>query len=124
MSVSDGVAASETDIARLAHSIWESEGRPEGRDREHWQRARELLERDETAAHDLGTLREEPGVGFTKELAQASRQPGEDELTPGPRNPAPEPSANADGHAEVPSVEENAAGATSDNPRPPRARRG
>lgn len=31
--------ASEEEISALAHKIWESEGRPEGRDREHWFRA-------------------------------------------------------------------------------------
>lgn len=33
----------EQRIRERAHAIWEAEGRPEGRDREHWQRAcREL----------------------------------------------------------------------------------
>ena len=32
------------DIARIAQAIWESEGRPDGRDHEHWMRARYLLE--------------------------------------------------------------------------------
>ena len=27
------------EIKARAHAIWEEEGRPEGRDREHWQRA-------------------------------------------------------------------------------------
>ena len=31
-------------IARVAHALWEAEGQPEGRDHEHWIRARHLLE--------------------------------------------------------------------------------
>ena len=31
-------------IARVAHAIWEAEGQPEGRDHEHWMRARQLIE--------------------------------------------------------------------------------
>jgi Protein of unknown function (DUF2934) len=36
--------ASDAEVASLAHQLWEEEGRPEGRDREHWQRAREILD--------------------------------------------------------------------------------
>jgi len=32
------------DIARIAQAIWEREGRPEGKDHEHWTRARGLIE--------------------------------------------------------------------------------
>ena len=35
---------STDDIARVAHAIWEAEGRPEGRDHDHWMRARQLIE--------------------------------------------------------------------------------
>jgi hypothetical protein len=34
---------SEADIARVAYEIWEQEGRPEGRDLEHWMMARRRL---------------------------------------------------------------------------------
>ena len=35
----------EGQIASRAHAIWEEEGRPDGRDREHWARAeREVLD--------------------------------------------------------------------------------
>lgn len=36
--------ASENRIRELAHQIWESEGRPEGRDKKHWELACELAE--------------------------------------------------------------------------------
>lgn len=32
------------EIARVAHAIWEAEGRPDGRDHDHWMRARQLIE--------------------------------------------------------------------------------
>lgn len=31
-------------IQELAYQLWEQEGRPEGRDREHWEQARRQLE--------------------------------------------------------------------------------
>ncbi|MFO1142569.1 MAG: DUF2934 domain-containing protein [Amaricoccus sp.] len=34
---------SRDDVARVAHAIWEAEGRPEGCDHEHWTRAKQLL---------------------------------------------------------------------------------
>src|SRR4029079_12877278 len=43
MSVPAGTHAND-EIARVAHAIWEAEGQPEGRDHEHWMRARQLIE--------------------------------------------------------------------------------
>ena len=43
MSVPAGTPAND-EIARVAHAIWEAEGQPEGRDHEHWMRARQLVE--------------------------------------------------------------------------------
>lgn len=37
----------EQQIRELAYEIWEEEGRPEGRDQEHYFRAKELLEQRE-----------------------------------------------------------------------------
>lgn len=37
------VGLSEAEIARVAYEIWEEEGRPEGRDLEHWMLARKRL---------------------------------------------------------------------------------
>ena len=36
--------ADKDNIARVAHALWEAEGQPEGRDHEHWIRAKHLLE--------------------------------------------------------------------------------
>jgi len=39
----------EENIRRRAHQIWEDEGRPEGKDAEHWERAaREIGANDDT----------------------------------------------------------------------------
>ena len=35
-------ATREEEISALAREIWEAEGRPDGRDKEHWARAEEL----------------------------------------------------------------------------------
>jgi hypothetical protein len=43
MSVPASTPAND-EIARVAYAIWDAEGRPEGRDHEHWMRARQLLE--------------------------------------------------------------------------------
>jgi hypothetical protein len=42
MTASNAARGSEEEISARAYEIWESEGRPEGRDKEHWFRAREL----------------------------------------------------------------------------------
>ena len=34
----------EHDVRRAAYAIWEAEGRPEGRDLEHWELARRMLD--------------------------------------------------------------------------------
>lgn len=34
----------ESRIRSLAHQFWEEEGRPQGKEQEHWRRARERLE--------------------------------------------------------------------------------
>ncbi|MFM2045073.1 MAG: hypothetical protein RLY86_3649 [Pseudomonadota bacterium] len=53
-------AALDERIRRKAHDIWEQEGRPEGRENEHWEMAAELV-----AQHDLslGTLQPNPSNG-------------------------------------------------------------
>lgn len=48
--------ASEEEISTLAHEIWESEGRPVGRDREHWFAARDRLAGAEPGAPRSGDV--------------------------------------------------------------------
>ena len=40
----------EQRIRELAHSLWESDGCPEGRDREYWHRAEKLIETEDDPA--------------------------------------------------------------------------
>lgn len=40
----------EEEIARIATAIWEADGRPEGRDHEHWTRAKQLFEEGRAAS--------------------------------------------------------------------------
>jgi DUF2934 family protein len=37
----------EDSIRRRAHAIWEREGRPEGRQQEHWEQTRREIEAEE-----------------------------------------------------------------------------
>jgi hypothetical protein len=39
----------EEQIRELAHSIWEQEGRPNGKDAEHYSRAKKMLEERESS---------------------------------------------------------------------------
>lgn len=89
------------EIARIAWAIWEDEGRPDGKDEEHWYRATEIVDRgaaaDPLAARDdLGDLRAEPGGAFHRQLSAADSAPDREVLTPGPRNPEPVPGSKAD----------------------------
>jgi hypothetical protein len=53
--------AIEQRIRERAYEIWEDEGHPQGRDREHWLRARqELAVDEETQDRDLAN---NPGIG-------------------------------------------------------------
>lgn len=44
----------EDAIRRRAHQIWEREGRPEGKDAEHWERARLELAEEEGGGSGTG----------------------------------------------------------------------
>ena len=63
MSVPAGTPAND-EIARVAHAIWEAEGQPEGRDHEHWMRARQLIEegRAEVEYPQAAAPREDTGA--------------------------------------------------------------
>lgn len=137
MSVPAGKPAHD-EIARVAHAIWEAEGQPEGRDHDHWMRARQLVEdgRAEieypqavSASAEAGgaprpvqpAVEDDPGGRFAKQpakLPELGESSGEEVATPGPRNPDPEPPTNPDGYVAVPSREDVAASALTDDPRP------
>jgi len=42
--------AREQRIRAKAHALWEADGRPEGREREHWEQAAKLVEEEERQA--------------------------------------------------------------------------
>jgi Protein of unknown function (DUF2934) len=76
MSVPAGTPAND-EIARVAYAIWEAEGRPDGRDHEHWMRARQLVEEGRAEA----------------EYPQAAVPPDEDTEAPRPVQPGFEDTA-------------------------------
>ena len=67
----------DDEIARVAHAIWEAEGRPDGRDQEHWMRASRVVEQ--------GRGEVDPAVDPQADAAAAPRpvQPGFEDTAPG-----------------------------------------
>ena len=45
--------ATEEQIKQLAYAIWEQEGRPHGKDTEHYFRAKQIIEQQEREATEL-----------------------------------------------------------------------
>ena len=134
------------EIARVAYAIWEAEGQPEGRDHEHWMRARQLMEEGraevefrQAAARGKGAgaprpvqpgfedaapgmvprIKDEPG----EELREApggrfAKQLSDLPEMSGPWSPAPEPATNAEGDVVVPSAGDVAGRSLNDDPQP------
>jgi Protein of unknown function (DUF2934) len=76
MSVAAGTPAHD-EIARVAHAVWEAEGQPEGRDHQHWMRARQLIEEGRAEL-------EYPQAAPRKDTgAPRPVQPGFEDLAPG-----------------------------------------
>ena len=48
----------EDDVKKLAFSIWEQEGHPQGKDVEHYYRARQILEQQESKS--ISELKSQP----------------------------------------------------------------
>jgi hypothetical protein len=67
--------ADEETIRTRAHLIWEREGRPEGRQAEHWEQARRELENEDAAAAAHG-LRVTPDNDPTRPGGPVSGGPG------------------------------------------------
>ncbi|MFC3630691.1 DUF2934 domain-containing protein [Paracoccus angustae] len=81
-------------IRQRAHEIWESEGRPEGRDAEHWNRAEEELKNrtgDDQPAGDAesqparaarsGRSAKAPGTGRKTKASSPSDEPAKPKRT-------------------------------------------
>jgi hypothetical protein len=120
------------DIARVAQAIWEAEGKPEGRDVDHWMRAKQLIQEGRAAelypdaVRETGTPEARPVQhGFKDvppDIVPETRQEGAAAShMPGPRNPDPVPPTNPEGYVTIPNVSDAAAMAQSDDPAPPPA---
>lgn len=85
------IDTSRTDeIARVAYAIWEDEGRPDGRDHEHWTKAQRLIEEGRTytefpaaAAGDAGgepnaSVSASDEAARSRRRASAKQKPEED----------------------------------------------
>lgn len=59
--------ATEEQIRALAYTIWEAEGCPAGKDRDHYFRARRILEEQETSITEHLT--------YTGQVVEATSQP-------------------------------------------------
>ncbi|MGK9171026.1 DUF2934 domain-containing protein [Inquilinus limosus] len=67
----------EDRIRARAHEIWESEGRPSGRDREHWERALREVQAGETSeSADIAPPEGTTGAGIASGLAPDGTTPG------------------------------------------------
>jgi hypothetical protein len=83
-------------IARKAHELWEAEGRPHGRDREHWDQAKEIVALEDSAGSALlprETGASEPVEERTVAIDNEGQVPGltdtgEHDLTAIEREPA------------------------------------
>lgn len=68
---------SQSDIAKHAYQLWEREGRPHGRDKDHWHAAeREVL--------GAATAQEDRPIGEIRSAQQASARPSEQQADPPP----------------------------------------
>lgn len=78
VSVPAGTSAND-EIARVAYAIWEAEGQPEGRDHEHWMRARQLIEEGRSAQeYPQAMAPRDEDVGAPRPV-----QPGFEDAAPG-----------------------------------------
>ena len=93
-------------IRRRAYELWESEGRPHGRDAEHWQRAREEIERQVGVS---GT-----GAAHMSSLQGLSSGPTQDRAAPGRKRTATPSRSGAHGEAPTKTMKARSAPAESD----------
>jgi hypothetical protein len=66
----------EERIGRRDHEIWEREGRPEGREREHWDQAVQEIGAEGSEA-ERGPAVPDPTVGAGSDTARAMPNPGD-----------------------------------------------
>ena len=113
-------ATSEQDeVKRIAYDIWQAEGEPEGRDGEHWERARTIYA---SRRRPAGSSQPE-GEAYEPKVSSypAGKHSGVGDVqNAGLRNPEPLPATNADGYVAVPSEEDAVPGAVGDDTRSPK----
>lgn len=73
-------------IARRAYEIWETEGRPDGRDAEHWLRAEEELAEQELEAQSAPVRAFAAGGKAARKAAAADNRPAR--VTRGTKQPS------------------------------------
>lgn len=69
----------QDEIARVAHAIWEAEGQPQGRDHDHWMRAKQLITEGRAEVEYPAAIAE-VGQG---DHAPRAVQPGFEDVAPG-----------------------------------------
>jgi hypothetical protein len=78
-------------IRRRAHEIWEREGRPHGKDAEHWEQAQREVDAEasaEIAAATAGSTRPKSPRAGGKQPGVASGKSGTGKAPSGPARPA------------------------------------
>lgn len=73
-------------VSRKAYEIWEAEGRPHGRDQEHWHRARAEVDAEKPAKPKRATAK--PAAA-----KPAAAKPAAAKAKPAPKKPAAKPAA-------------------------------
>lgn len=76
-------------ISERAHAIWESEGRPTGKDVEHWLRAERELQAEAAPRRRSTDLQTKPAPSTSGASATARAQRGEPLSVAGPRDRSP-----------------------------------
>jgi len=66
----------EERIRARAHAIWEGEGRPEGREHEHWEQARRELEGEDGGEQLAGATNAAGAGGLATGLQPGGTMPG------------------------------------------------
>lgn len=67
----------EERIRRRAYELWVSEGRPDGRENEHWRQASEDIDNDDRASNE-GSGSDASAGGLSTPLQQGGTVPGRD----------------------------------------------
>lgn len=115
-------------IRDRAHAIWEAEGRPHGRDQEHWRQAAEEIDR-EFATEVTGGARTTPVAGMASDIFDTAQTSGQRrrvkaaEPAPDARTAAPKGRRGGPGAFDVDAMGTGSTQAPDASPAPGRKRR-